>query len=613
MAELIRRGLVKAVPTQHPEGEFVTEQRLSADIKAALNNASGRASLEHLSDAVRLIKGELITQTYLDGLGSSTQEKLSQLGRLTVAGLASEHDLPLEVIEECVTAWLADGRIAATLCRGAIETDQYQQQLSQALQQQCSATSSVLAVSDLAAAHGVDDRRLVEVLRALVAQKLVSGTVTSREYVPDAYKEAQQEAAIAFLSANNYLDQARAAKWGLTQDAILARCPGTQLVASYYIAPPLPAAVAAALEEAAQRRWWCDATESLPPALPTEVVGALLERSCAAVVAVAMAEVYGVSKNFLEDALAEVKSVTRNAVASATAPKNTAQSTSSAKSKKEERARKGSKKASTVEEAHISAADICLQLQEDYPDLQELPDLSEALAAYLHRPVLEAHMEAAAAAAATTTTVFDGELAAHHRAQEAFEKSVLQQWAMLHLLAKGAACIGGSDPGTRHHHLRRRSSADSAASDEHADDLLAVNRHLLRSCGARLARSLTERAFLDAEVDWAWEGGAEQAETLTVRRMVQSEHPDVPAFLSHAETKALPACGVVAHRIDKRAERQMLAAEKQRLAERLKEERSPPQVLRLALTALFQQANHAIVTVPKGLSGEALFQRDMAA
>eukprot|EP00611_Tribonema_gayanum_P004742 TRINITY_DN1394_c0_g1_i1.p1 TRINITY_DN1394_c0_g1~~TRINITY_DN1394_c0_g1_i1.p1 ORF type:complete len:597 (-),score=167.75 TRINITY_DN1394_c0_g1_i1:335-2125(-) len=538
MAELIRRGLVKAVPAQHPEGGFVTEQRLSTDIKAALNRASGRASLKHLSDAVgvardhvqasaaivaaepgaqvRLIKGELITQAHLDGLGSSTQDKLSQLGRLTVLGLASEHNLPLEVMQECISAWLAGGRIAATLCRGAIETDQYQQRLSEALQHQCSATASVLAVSDLAAAHGVDDRRVVEVLRALVAQKLVSGTVTSREYVPDAYRDAQQEAAIAFLSANNYLEQARAAKWGLTLDTTLARCPGTQLMAGYYIAPPLPAAVAAALEDAAQRRWWCDATESLPPALPTECVGALLNRSCAAVGAVAMAEVYGVSTTFLEDALAEVKSATRNVVASATAPKLATQSTSAAKSKKEERARKGSKKGSTVEEAHISTADICLQLQELYPDLQELPDLSEALAAYLHRPVLEAHMEAAAAAAATTTTVIDGELAAHRRAQEAFEQSVLQQWAMLQLLAKGAACIGGSAPGARHHHLRRRSSADSAASDEHTDDLLAVNRHLLRSCGARLARSLTERAFLDADAEWAWEGGAEQTEIPTV-------------------------------------------------------------------------------------------------
>eukprot|EP00611_Tribonema_gayanum_P004743 TRINITY_DN1394_c0_g1_i2.p1 TRINITY_DN1394_c0_g1~~TRINITY_DN1394_c0_g1_i2.p1 ORF type:complete len:351 (-),score=93.78 TRINITY_DN1394_c0_g1_i2:45-1097(-) len=289
---------------------------------------------------------------------------------------------------------------------------------------------------------------------------------------------------------------------------------------------------------------------------------------------------------------------------------------------------------STVEEAHISTADICLQLQELYPDLQELPDLSEALAAYLHRPVLEAHMEAAAAAAATTTTVIDGELAAHRRAQEAFEQSVLQQWAMLQLLAKGAACIGGSAPGARHHHLRRRSSADSAASDEHTDDLLAVNRHLLRSCGARLARSLTERAFLDADAEWAWEGGAEQTEIPTVSdavlqyiqkelawdvgpplaeawRMVQSEYPDVRAFLSHAEAKALPACGVVSHRMDKRAERQMLATEKQKLAERLKEERSPPQVLRLALTALFQQANHAIVTVPKGLSGDRLLLRHL--
>ncbi|KAI3438673.1 hypothetical protein D9Q98_001094 [Chlorella vulgaris] len=297
--------------------EYVTTERVQAEVRAAVRAAGGRVPLVDLpgqlgldlshceraadvvvsasSGTITIAQGELFSAAYFDSLAAEVDDGLQEAGVVAVGDLARRYGLTAEMIGG-VLAERVGPIIRGQLEAGVIYTQAYltriKAQLRGALRGAVSpvsmpALSKELGIAGLASLSALVPS-LVDELAAegSIAGKLTSGGAT---WVPVSYVRSQQDAVRAFFQQNGYIGYDTVTRYGIpsARPFLAEHFPDGIALDSAYLSPAVVDQVEAAVEEALAAGGWCDITPHAPSILSAGDTAALLSRCQAVTGAVA--------------------------------------------------------------------------------------------------------------------------------------------------------------------------------------------------------------------------------------------------------------------------------------------------------------------------------------
>ncbi|KAG2435773.1 hypothetical protein HXX76_006969 [Chlamydomonas incerta] len=320
--------------------EYMTVERLRAEVQKALRQAGGRLALVELptivgvdlihcerqvaaiiaqsAGAVQEVNGELITTQYLDTIASEINDQLQESGQINVGELAAQYGLATELVMNVVTSRLGtviQGRLEA----GLLYTQSYLRALKAQLRGALRAATGPVMVAALlrevglgageatggggsglaaALAAGGGGGVIATLIDELVQEGSLRGSLKGggSSWTPAVYGEVAAEAVANFYTQNGWVGYDTVRRMGISNERahLKAAFPDGITLESAYVAPQLVATLEAAVEDVVAANahavslgggggggvsgGWADVGPLLPSALGPADVAALLER-----------------------------------------------------------------------------------------------------------------------------------------------------------------------------------------------------------------------------------------------------------------------------------------------------------------------------------------------
>ncbi|TRY68005.1 hypothetical protein DNTS_007254 [Danionella cerebrum] len=292
------------------------------DLQKILNvdlvHVEGRASeIARTDRATQLVLGQLIDETYLDGLAEEVNDKLQEAGRVNISELCKIYDLPGDFLIEELNARLGrviQGQIDPNQ-RGVIFTQAF---LSRHKARVCGIFSAITRPTQISSLlHlGFQENLLYSVLEELVNCGRLKGSVVGVRqdkslYVPDIYSKAQSTWVESFLKQNGYLEFDALSRLRIPDpiNYIRKRFKSSNLLflKSACIGQTIMYQLEASVEEAINSATWVDLQPMIPSSLSDEDVGILLNevlRSMNVQSSARLLSTFVVSEKFLSGCIA---------------------------------------------------------------------------------------------------------------------------------------------------------------------------------------------------------------------------------------------------------------------------------------------------------------------
>ena len=291
--------------------EYLTHPQLNKEVRDELYVSGGRVSLVDLATILsldfshveaaavgiaksdrdtHLVLGQLVSARYLEELCRQVNERLQQLGTISLPSLTKEFDLPTDFLIEQVHARL--GSIVEGFRDESdpkvLLTPGHVARVRARVRGVLSAVTVPTTVSSILARFGFEERLFFSVAEELIRTRRLPGLLTRNSYTPHSYARAQAAWVDSFLASNQYLEYDSVARLGIPdpQHYIRKRFPDQGLVflSSCCLAPSTVEQLEVALDEALGSNSWLDAPSLLPSVLGPEdcrqlVQGALARRT----------------------------------------------------------------------------------------------------------------------------------------------------------------------------------------------------------------------------------------------------------------------------------------------------------------------------------------------
>ncbi|PNW71999.1 hypothetical protein CHLRE_16g686650v5 [Chlamydomonas reinhardtii] len=275
--------------------EYMTVERLRAEVQKALRQAGGRLALVELptivgvdlihcerqvaaiiaqsAGTVQEVNGELITTQYLDTIASEINDQLQESGQINVGELAAQYGLATELVMNVVTSRLGtviQGRLEA----GLLYTQSYLRAIKSQLRGALRAATGPVLVAALlkevglgvaagdaggggglaaALAAGGGGGVIATLIEELVQEGSLRGSLKGggSSWTPAVYGEVAAEAVANFYSQNGWVGYDTVRRMGISNERahLRAAFPKGVALESAYLAPQLLATLEAAVDD----------------------------------------------------------------------------------------------------------------------------------------------------------------------------------------------------------------------------------------------------------------------------------------------------------------------------------------------------------------------------
>lgn len=262
--------------------EYITTDRLKADINVALAQAGGRleilelpalvgVDLNHCERQVRSIiteangsvveaQGELITTQYFDALAAEVNELLQESGVIALGDLAVQYSLNTELLISTISARVGS-IIKGHLETGLLYTQAYVRNIKSQLRGALRAIAAPVTMPSVIKELGLEGvggsggtGMIPSLVDELVKEQAVAGTLKGGgiNWTPSFYATAQQEAATSFYNQNGWVAYDKLRKMGISNEKafLKGRYPDGIALETAYVAKVLLDQVETAVEEA---------------------------------------------------------------------------------------------------------------------------------------------------------------------------------------------------------------------------------------------------------------------------------------------------------------------------------------------------------------------------
>lgn len=306
MSLLIEKGLLDVIFTNDGK-EYLTPEQLTAEINDELYVSGGRINLtelakilnvdlsrvtasatkvSHKNRKIFLILGQLIHDDYIQRVAAEINEKLIQLGEVSVTQLTEVYDLPPDFLQQKVI-----DKYLGTIIHGKRDPSDSKVLFTQSYIARCKAKvrgALVGITRPTAVANICALCKLKEKLFHSLFDELNSdlGTVTSRmtgaQYIPNVYKKMQNEFVSSRFRQNGYVQHDAVSQFGVgdPQAFIQRHLPNEELIhlVKCTVGKRLVEQLEAAFEECLATGSYLDVLTVMPSDLGEDDVEKLLGR-----------------------------------------------------------------------------------------------------------------------------------------------------------------------------------------------------------------------------------------------------------------------------------------------------------------------------------------------
>ncbi|GIY39049.1 e3 UFM1-protein ligase 1 [Caerostris darwini] len=293
--KLIESKLIEVIFTTDGK-EYLTPGRLLKEIRDELYVHGGRINLVDLAQIIGvdfnhveskaneflnsepntcMVLGQLITTDYLDHIAEEINEKLHQLGEITVAEITKLYDLPGDFLEQALHERLG------TIIQGQVDsndsrtffTDSYVAQHTAKIRGALSALTRPIPLSSIINHFKFPEKLFYRVAEDLIKEGRLAGSISGGRseraiFIPDIYAASQSEWIRAFYKQNNYLEYDAVGRLGiLDPKAYLKKMfkdEGLVFLSSCCVGKSIINQIEATIEETLNCGTWVDILPLLP-------------------------------------------------------------------------------------------------------------------------------------------------------------------------------------------------------------------------------------------------------------------------------------------------------------------------------------------------------------
>jgi len=320
--------------------EYVTPQQLEKEILREIEASKGRINVTELvpllnidldpiekkvtqivnkNGRFQLIGGEIITNSYLDGIALELNEMLQERGTMSMQEAASRFALTIEVTEPALIQRL--GRhLFGFIEDGCIYTDSFTERYQCQIRGVFSAITRPTSISSIINRYNFQPKLFHSTLDKLIREGRVQGSHNSGTYTPFAFSNARLKQMDSFFHQNKYISYQMLEKLDYNQPKVFleGRFPGGLGLRNHYVDSSLLSQVNGVVDEAISSEYWSDLQPVIPSAFSEKEVMQILE-SCSSVIfhgkntnGMLLADYYLVSKAFIDKCIQIVEEVIKD-------------------------------------------------------------------------------------------------------------------------------------------------------------------------------------------------------------------------------------------------------------------------------------------------------------
>ncbi|XP_042907673.1 E3 UFM1-protein ligase 1 [Parasteatoda tepidariorum] len=303
--KLIELKLIEVIFTTDGK-EYLTPSRLLKEIKDELIVHGGRINLVDLAQIIGvdyshvetkaneflnsesntwMVLGQLITSDYLDHLAEEVNEKLHQVGEITIAEITKLYDLPGDFLTEVIhnrLGTIVHGQ-ADTNDSRTFFTDSYVSQHTARIRGALSAITRPMPLSSIINHFKFPEKLFYCVVEDLINEGRLAGSISGGRseraiYVPDIYAKSQNEYIDSFFKQNGYLEYDAVARLGILDPKTYLKKKFKELTYfnSCCVGQNILSQIEAAIDEALNTKTWVDILSLLPSVFTQEDIQGII-------------------------------------------------------------------------------------------------------------------------------------------------------------------------------------------------------------------------------------------------------------------------------------------------------------------------------------------------
>lgn len=289
--------------------EYLTPSHLVLEVQDELLTRAGRVNLIDLPDAlnvalnhieaaipqvlqdesVRLVRGELITDYYLESLADEINDSLtaSETGTDNLGAIATRYSLPVDVMRQAILAH--EGKtISASYdpASGILRSAASIARDKAATRGLLRAMTTPTLLSDIAALRNLPQALVSEVAENMIRVGDLSGTVDGRGtravFIPATFAKAAVQAVTSAFRSNGFVTLDRLTRMRIpnVDQFVTNHLTGAFILSECVVGPILLDTLATSASEAISNGTWLDISRALPPDFPEIDVPDVVIRTC---------------------------------------------------------------------------------------------------------------------------------------------------------------------------------------------------------------------------------------------------------------------------------------------------------------------------------------------
>lgn len=307
ITKLQQLNLIELIFTRSGK-EYLTPSQLTLEISDQVLSCGGRVNLIDLPDAldvelfhiekalpqvldppaIRLVRGEILTDYYLSSVAEEINDSLSssEHGTEDVGSIASRYALPVDIVREVVNTHLS------TVINATLDSQNHDLLRSDASIARdraaaiglLSATSIPTPLSDLANLKPIPITFVADLAKQMLQEGKLNGALsgrgTSTVFVPQVYSKAAEEVASNTFAVNGFITLERISKMHIPDSSsfIDNHLQGAIVLNQCAVSPTVIDTLATSASEVIMGEHWLDVEAALPPDFPAQDVSEVVVR-----------------------------------------------------------------------------------------------------------------------------------------------------------------------------------------------------------------------------------------------------------------------------------------------------------------------------------------------
>ena len=243
-----------------------------------------RSTLSDPENRISLVQGRLISREYKDKLAEEINEKLSISGRVTVGDLTKLYDLPSNFIDNDIISSRLGSIIKGSRNRRdpkIIETDSYTNSYRCKIRGVLSAITKPTSLPSLVTRYSFPQGTLDDIVKELLDDSVVKGSVSGKVFTPEIYLKSQQEWIDNFYGENRYIEFESLARIGVSDGKgfLTKRFPDIVLLKSCGVSKDIVSQVESSVEECIINKDFVDLSSMLPSVISGPDLSMIFEKA----------------------------------------------------------------------------------------------------------------------------------------------------------------------------------------------------------------------------------------------------------------------------------------------------------------------------------------------